>query len=57
MGCIDPVTDYQKHAREVLLDALRDRIWGFYFPDDPECGPYEAVDVNTRLIRVCGETL
>jgi hypothetical protein len=26
MACIDPVVDYQKHARKVLLNALRGRI-------------------------------
>ena len=32
-GRIGPVVDYQKHAREVLSDSLRGRIWGLLFKD------------------------
>jgi hypothetical protein len=38
MVCIEPVVDYQKRAREVLLNALRGRIWGLYFADDSDVG-------------------
>jgi len=34
MVCIDPVVDYQKHTREVLLNALGGRISGLYVVDD-----------------------
>ena len=46
------IADYQKPAREVSSDALRDRIWGLCLAMKSECGPYGAVDVQLRLIKV-----
>jgi hypothetical protein len=33
MACVDPVVDYQKHAREVLSDSLRGCISGLLLKD------------------------
>jgi hypothetical protein len=37
-GCINPVADYQKHARNISSGALRGRIWGSYVADDQSMG-------------------
>jgi hypothetical protein len=52
--CIVPVADYQKHAREVLSDALRGCISGLYIAD-AEYGLIWAVGIKLRLIKFCGE--
>jgi len=44
-----------KQARKVLLDALRGRISGLLLKDVKRYGALRAVDINTRLVWVCGE--
>jgi hypothetical protein len=40
-ACIGPVADWQKPAREVLLNALRGRSRGLYLADDQSVGYME----------------
>jgi hypothetical protein len=45
---------YQKRARKALSDALRSRISVLLLKDVKRYGAIGAVDVNLRLIKVCG---